>query len=80
MNVAGGWYHREPGKRGRQDFRNDTDRGAFWGWSPELPVDFLEIHAFVPMDNHYHLLLRCREANLSEGDPMAAGQLRGAVQ
>jgi REP element-mobilizing transposase RayT len=33
----------------------------------ELPGRFsVEIHAFVLMGNHYHLQLRCREANLSE--------------
>ena len=33
----------------------------------ELPGRFsVEIRAFVLMDNHYHLLLRCRKANLSE--------------
>ena len=26
----------------------------------------MEIHAFVLMDNHYHLLLRCAQANLSD--------------
>ena len=40
--------------------------GVFWvglGASGALSV---AIHAFVLMDNHYHLLLRSREANLSE--------------
>jgi len=47
-------------------FRGDLDRHRFLGLLSELPERFsLELHAFVLMANHYHLLLRCREANLS---------------
>ena len=48
-------------------FRDDLDRHRFLGLLSELPERFsLEVHAFVLMENHYHLLLRCREANLSQ--------------
>lgn len=55
------------GNGGETLFRDDTDRQRFLGLVAELPERFLlEVHAFVLMDNHYHLLLRCRESNLSE--------------
>ena len=55
------------GNGGEVLFRDDTDRGRFLGLVSELPERFsLEVHAFVLMNNHYHLLLRRREANLSE--------------
>ena len=68
VNVAGGWYHVvSRGNGGDRIYRDDTDRRRFLGLVSELPGRFsVEIHAFVLMDNHYHLLLRCREANLSE--------------
>ena len=40
-------------------FFHDTDRRRFLGRVAELPERFgLEVHAFVLMDNHYHLLVR----------------------
>jgi putative transposase len=48
-------------------FRQDDDRRAFLGLVSELPERFgAEVHAFVLMDNHYHLLLRCRRTDISE--------------
>ncbi len=48
-------------------FRRDDDRRAFLGLVSELPERFgTEIHAFVLMDNHYHLLVRCRRTDISE--------------
>lgn len=66
--VAGGWYHVvNRGNRRAAIFRTDTDRRRFLGRLAELPERFrIEIHAFVLMDNHYHLLLRTHDANLSE--------------
>lgn len=66
--VAGGWYHvMNRGNRQEAIFRTDTDRRRFFGRLPELPERFrTEIHAFVLMDNHYHLVVRSRDANLSE--------------
>ncbi len=47
-------------------FRSDDDRRRFLGRLAELPERFgVEVHAFVLMDNHYHLLMRPRDANLS---------------
>jgi REP element-mobilizing transposase RayT len=66
--VAGGWYHVvNRGNRREALFRTDTDRQQFLGRVAELPDRFrTEIHAFVLMDNHYHLLMRTPDANLSE--------------
>ena len=54
------------GNGGETLFRRDDDRRAFLGLVSELPDRFgAEVHAFVLMDNHYHLLVELREANLS---------------
>jgi REP-associated tyrosine transposase len=68
IEIAGAWYHvMNRGQRGTTLFRDDTDRHRFLGLVGELPERFgLEVHAFVLMDNHYHLLLRTGEANLSQ--------------
>ena len=55
------------GNGGETLFRRDDDRRAFLGLVSELPERFgAEVHAFVLMDNHYHLLLRCRRTDVSE--------------
>lgn len=66
--VPGGWYHVvNRGNRREAIFRTDTDRRRFLARLAELSERFLtEVHAFVLMDNHYHLLLRSRDANLSD--------------
>ena len=68
INLAGGWYHvMSRGNGGEVLYRSDEDRRRFLGLLAELPERFsLEVHVFVLMDNHYHVLLRCRVANLSE--------------
>lgn len=66
--VSGGWYHVvNRGNRREAIFRTDTDRRRFLGRVAELPDRFrIEVHGFVLMDNHYHLLLRIQDANLSD--------------
>jgi len=68
VDVAGAWYHvMNRGHRGGALFLDDADRRRFLGGVAELPERFaLEVHAFVLMPNHYHLLVRTREANLSQ--------------
>ena len=84
VNRAGSWNHVvSRGNGGEVLFRDDTDRQRFLGLLSELPERFsLEIHAFVLMGDHYHLLLRCREANLSEAirwlQVSYAGRFNGA--
>jgi putative transposase len=54
------------GHRGGALFVDDTDRRRFLGAVAELPERFgLEVHVLVLMDNHYHLMVRTREAKLS---------------
>ena len=67
IDVAGAWYHvMNRGHRGQSLFLDDMDRRRFLGAVAELPERFaLEVHAFVLMSNHYHLLTRTTEANLS---------------
>jgi putative transposase len=68
VNRAGSWNHVvSRGNGGEELFRDDPDRRRFLGLVSELPERFfLEVHAFVLMSNHYHLLVRCRAANLSD--------------
>ena len=68
INVAGAWYHvMNRGHRGVELFLDEADRRRFLGAVGELPERFgLEVHAFVLMANHYHLLVRTSEPNLSE--------------
>ena len=66
--MAGGWYHvTSRGTRREAIYRTDADRRRFLGLVAELPERFgMEVHAFVLMDNHYHLVVRTPEPNLSE--------------
>ncbi len=68
IHVPDGWYHvTSRGNGGEVLFRRDDDRRAFLGLVSELPERFgTEVHAFVLMENHYHLLVRCRRTELSE--------------
>ena len=67
VNVAGGWYHVvSRGNGGDKIFGNDTTGGAFWFGIGAAGAIFGGDSRLVLMDNHHHLLLRCREANLSE--------------
>jgi REP element-mobilizing transposase RayT len=63
----GGWYHvTARGNNRAALFRDVRDRRRFLALLADLPARFaVEVHAFVLMDNHYHALLRTREANLS---------------
>ena len=65
--IPDGWYHvMSRGNRRACRFWEDTDRRRSLGLVSELPERFhLEVHAFVLMDNRYHLLVRTPQANLS---------------
>ena len=69
IDIAGARYHVSVMNRGHRAgalFLNEADRRRFLGAGAELPERFgLELHAFVLMDNHSHLLVRTGEANLS---------------
>ena len=66
-NIAGGWYHVTSRGQNRQAIFLDVADGAnFMARVAEFPSRFgVEVHAFVLMPNHYHLLLRTPRGNLS---------------
>jgi putative transposase len=67
LEYPGAWYHvTARGNERRPIFGDDRDRRHFLELVPTCLERFrLRLHAYVLMDNHYHLLLETREANLS---------------
>lgn len=67
VGLAGGWYHVTAGGNERRAiFRDETDRAHF----AELLAEWVErygvrLHAYVLLDNHYHLLAETPLANFS---------------
>ena len=54
------------GNERKEIFREDTDRFHFLELLSELGERFgARVHAYVLMDNHYHLMIETPEANLS---------------
>jgi len=66
IEYAGAWYHvTSRGNERRNIFQDDRDRRKFL----EIIADSLdryhaELHGYVLMTNHYHMLLKTLEANL----------------
>lgn len=67
IERAGGWYHMTArGNERRPIFRDDRDRAHFCNLLGEMVNRFrVRLHAFVLMDNHYHLMVELTEPNLS---------------
>jgi putative transposase len=67
ISFPGALYHVMSRGNGRQDiFLSDADRHMFLALLEELSERFnVDIYAYVLMDNHYHLLLKTVEANIS---------------
>jgi len=67
VERPGGRYHvTARGNERKAVFRGDSDRLHFLGLLSELGERFgLRVHAYVLMDNHFHLLVETPEANLS---------------
>jgi REP element-mobilizing transposase RayT len=67
IERAGGWYHVSGrGNERRAIFRDDRDRLHFCELLGEMVSRFrVRLHAYVLMDNHYHLVLELTESNLS---------------
>jgi putative transposase len=67
IERAGGWYHvTARGNERRDIYRDNRDRQHYCELLGEMVARFrVKSHAFVLMDNHYHLLLELTEANLS---------------
>jgi REP element-mobilizing transposase RayT len=68
VDVRGGWYHvTARGNERKAIFRDAADRGRFLQLLEESVERFdVVIHAYVLMDNHYHLLVETPHANLSD--------------
>ena len=67
IERAGGWYHvTGRGNERRAIYRDNRDREHFCGLLAEMAGRFrVRLHAFVLMDNHYHLMVELTEPNLS---------------
>ena len=67
IERAGGWYHLTGrGNERRAIYRDNRDRQHFCELLAEMVARFrLRLHAFVLMDNHYHLIVELTEPNLS---------------
>lgn len=67
IEHPGGWYHvTARGNERRAIFRDDRDRAHFLELLEIMVGRFgLLLHCFVLMDNHYHLIVELRRANLS---------------
>jgi putative transposase len=67
VDVRGGWYHvTARGNERRPVFRDDEDRKRFLALLEESAERFgVNFHAYVLMDNHYHMLIETPQANLS---------------
>jgi REP element-mobilizing transposase RayT len=67
IERAGGWYHvTARGNERRAIYRDDRDRRHFCELLGEMVQRFsVRLHAYVLMENHYHLILELTESNLS---------------
>jgi putative transposase len=67
IERTGGRYHLTArGNENKRIFRDDTDRLHLLELLSQLAERFgAKVHAYVLMDNHFHLLLETPEANLS---------------
>jgi REP element-mobilizing transposase RayT len=67
IDVAGGWYHiTSRGQRRQLIYCDGRDRREFIARLAEASRRYrVEVHAYVLMPNHYHLLLRTPKANAS---------------
>ncbi len=68
IEFAGALYHvLSRGNGGQNIFESDDDRQIFLELLAELVERFnVQVHAYVLMGNHYHILLKTLEANLSK--------------
>ncbi|MGA2863799.1 MAG: transposase [Verrucomicrobiota bacterium] len=66
QRPAGRYHVTARGNERRAIYRQESDRAHFLEFLGELSERFgLRVHAYVLMDNHFHLLVETPEANLS---------------
>lgn len=67
IQIAGGWYHiTSRGQRRQRIYCDRRDREEFLARLAEASRRYrVEVHAYVLMPNHYHLILRTPKANAS---------------
>ena len=67
VQFRNGWYHvTARGNNRRRLYFDERDRRHFLQLLEEMSERHtVEVHAYVLMDNHYHLLVRTPMANLS---------------
>ena len=68
IDVENGWYHvMSRGIERRAIFLEDSYRLHFLELLSEMSSRYsVQVHAYVLMDNHYHLILRTPGANCSQ--------------
>lgn len=68
IEFPGAIYHIMSRGNARQDiYRSDDDRKLFLSLLEDLSERYeIEVYAYVLMNNHYHLLLKTKHANLSK--------------
>ena len=68
IEYEGAYYHLlSRGNEGGDIFKEAKDRIIFLDTIGEMSERFeIDVHAYVLMDNHYHLLVRTRQANLKK--------------
>ena len=68
IQHAGGWYHVINRGVARQGlYGDDRDSEHFVGLLSEMSARYgVEVHGYVLMWNHYHLIVRVRDCNLSQ--------------
>ena len=68
IEYPGALYHvMSRGNAGQEIFQTDHDRSLFLDLIGDLSERFnIEVYAYVLMSNHYHLLLKTVDANLSK--------------
>ena len=66
IEYPGAWYHITcRGNEKKEIFSNDHDRIKFLEiLATDIKLYGIEVHAYILMDNHFHLLLMTSEANL----------------
>ena len=76
VDYTGAWHHvMNRGADHRNIFESDADRSTFLdSLAAAAERCHLEVHAYCLMSNHFHLLVRSREGQLSAGMKFLSGR------